>query len=288
MKVKLLISVVIPVYNGEKTLKQCLDSVLNQTCKNYEVIVVDNNSTDRTKNIIKEFQKKDKRIKYVFEKTKIRGAARNTGVRNSKGKIIACTDCDCIVSRNWLQKLTKPILHGKEVAVQGYEKPAYINFWTKQYQIKSERCLKNVENKGYILNLDTKNFAILKKVLIDIGNFNRIVHVCEDMDVLFRFLGRGLKIKFVNIQVKHFHKATLFSLIKTEFNKGFWAAKLRKIYPEINHPLFEANSLLNSFRFISDFLYLFLKREYPFSQLFFEYITGISWRAGIIWSMMKE
>ena len=56
-------SVIIPVYNGEKTLKQCLDSVLNQTYKNYEVIVVDNNSTDKTKEIIKDFQKKNEKVR---------------------------------------------------------------------------------------------------------------------------------------------------------------------------------------------------------------------------------
>ena len=53
------ISVIIPVYNGEKTLRQCLNSVLNQTYGNYEIIIVNNNSTDKTKEIIKEFQLKN-------------------------------------------------------------------------------------------------------------------------------------------------------------------------------------------------------------------------------------
>ena len=58
------VSVIIPVYNGERTLRHFLKSILDQTYKNYEVIVVDNNSTDKTKDIIKEFQTKDNKIKY--------------------------------------------------------------------------------------------------------------------------------------------------------------------------------------------------------------------------------
>ena len=79
------VSIIIPVYNGEKTLRQCLSSVLNQTHENYEVIVVDNNSTDRTEELIKEFQDKGRKMEYLFEPQRGRGAARNTGERTAKG-----------------------------------------------------------------------------------------------------------------------------------------------------------------------------------------------------------
>lgn len=78
------VSVIIPVYNGEKTLARCLNSVLNQTHSNYEVIVVDNNSTDKTKEIINKFKEEDSKIRYAFEPYRSRGAARNKGIETAK------------------------------------------------------------------------------------------------------------------------------------------------------------------------------------------------------------
>ncbi len=94
------VSVIIPIHNSEKTIKQCLTSVLNQTYKNYETIVVDNNSTDNSKSIINSFQNKNKEIKYFFEKRIGRGFARNKGLKEAKGEIIIMTDSDCIVPQN--------------------------------------------------------------------------------------------------------------------------------------------------------------------------------------------
>ena len=88
--------------------------IANQTYKNYEVIVVDNNSTDKTKRIIEKFQHKDKKIKSVFEPHRSRGAARNAGVNVAKGKIIEMTDAYCVVQKNWIQELIKPIVEEGE------------------------------------------------------------------------------------------------------------------------------------------------------------------------------
>jgi len=81
-----LISVLIPARNSENTIEACLNSAASQTYKNYEIVVVNNNSSDRTKDIILEFQKKNKNIRYVFEKQAGRGAARNAGISASKGR----------------------------------------------------------------------------------------------------------------------------------------------------------------------------------------------------------
>lgn len=90
-----LVSVIIPTYNREKTIKRSINSVLNQTIEDFEIIVVDDRSTDSTKEIIREYQKKDNRIKYVINKNlKGPAGARNMGIREACGKYIAFLDSD--------------------------------------------------------------------------------------------------------------------------------------------------------------------------------------------------
>ena len=128
------ISVVVPVYNGEKTLRQCLNSVLDQTYGDYEVVVVDDGSTDETRDIITDFQRKSEKVVYVLESRRGRALARNAGIREAKGDIIAMTDADCVVPKNWLQELTRLITHGNESAVVGSEEDIVGNYWTTHIQ----------------------------------------------------------------------------------------------------------------------------------------------------------
>ena len=116
------ISIIIPIYNREKTLKPCISSILSQSYKNFELILVDNNSTDSTKEIIQEFQKKDKRIISLLEKEQGIGVARNTGEKHAKGKAILMTDSDCILPRDWIREMTLPLLNKECDGVQGFEK----------------------------------------------------------------------------------------------------------------------------------------------------------------------
>ena len=128
------VSIIVPVYNSEKTLAKCINSILLQSYKNYELIIVNNNSNDNTKKIIYFFMKKDSRIKYAFEKIKGRGIARNTGIKNVSGSIILMTDSDCIVPKNWIYNMIQPIIKENENIIMGSEYSLFNNFWTIEYQ----------------------------------------------------------------------------------------------------------------------------------------------------------
>jgi len=93
-----LISVVIPAFNEEKYLPHCLESIRNQTFKDYELIVVDNNSTDKTASIAKKFG-----ARVVLESKQGMIPARERGFHEAKAEIIARTDADTIVLPNWLK-----------------------------------------------------------------------------------------------------------------------------------------------------------------------------------------
>ena len=89
-----LISVIIPVYNAERYLSQCLDTVINQTLKDIEIICVDDGSTDKSLEILKTYQKRDNRIVVLQQENKHAGIARNTGLKIAKGKYLSFLDSD--------------------------------------------------------------------------------------------------------------------------------------------------------------------------------------------------
>ncbi len=90
-----LLTVVVPIYNVEKYLRECLDSIVNQTYTNLEIIIVNDCSPDNSEEIILEYQKNDSRIKYIkHEKNLFQGGARNTGIQNATGEWITFVDSD--------------------------------------------------------------------------------------------------------------------------------------------------------------------------------------------------
>lgn len=99
------VSVIIPVYNVEKYLEQCLDSVINQTLKDIEIICVNDGSTDNSKNILEKYAQKDSRIKILTQENKGQGAARNRGIKEATGKYLYFVDSDDWLVNNALEKL---------------------------------------------------------------------------------------------------------------------------------------------------------------------------------------
>ena len=101
------ISVIIPVYNQELYLAQCLDSVLSQTFRDMEVLCIDDGSTDQTPEILREYCLKDKRLKILNQANKGAGAARNYGLREAKGKYLSFLDSDDFFEPKMLEKAWK-------------------------------------------------------------------------------------------------------------------------------------------------------------------------------------
>ena len=94
MRSDILVSVVIPTYNAEKYLKECLNATLRQTYSNLEIIIIDDGSTDSTRDICRSFAEKDDRIKLLFTSTHRVSAARNIGIENARGRYITFFDHD--------------------------------------------------------------------------------------------------------------------------------------------------------------------------------------------------
>ena len=99
------VSVIVPVYNVEKYLDRCLDSIINQTLNEIEIILVDDGSTDSSGEKCDEYKKKDLRIKVIHKKNKGLGYARNSGLEVATGKYIAFVDSDDYIDRRMFESL---------------------------------------------------------------------------------------------------------------------------------------------------------------------------------------
>lgn len=111
-----MISVVIPIYNAEKYLERCIKSVINQSYKNLEILLVDDGSTDDSFNVCKEWQRKDNRIKVFHSENKGSSAARNIGLRNIEGRYVGFVDADDEIEANMYEMLkSKMDMEGAEV-----------------------------------------------------------------------------------------------------------------------------------------------------------------------------
>ena len=103
------ISVIIPVYNAEKYLRECLDSIVNQTLKSIEVICINDGSTDNSLNILNEYAQKDERIRIINQDHQGAGAARNNGLEAAKGEYLYFMDSDDYADIQMLEKLYNKI-----------------------------------------------------------------------------------------------------------------------------------------------------------------------------------
>ena len=113
------VSVIVPVYNTEKYLQKCLDSLINQTLKDIEIICINDGSTDNSENIIRMFAKEDSRIKLINQENKKQGAARNAGMKIATGEYIGFVDSDDYVDLNYFERLCGVNFNNTNYAILG-------------------------------------------------------------------------------------------------------------------------------------------------------------------------
>jgi glycosyltransferase involved in cell wall biosynthesis len=176
-----LVSVVICVKDGEKWIGGCIESVLNQTFKDYEIVIVDDASNDRTVEIINRF--KDQRIKCLRNKEWFGIAkSRNVGLKHAIGKYVFFTDADCTVSKDWIEEGLRYFADGC-VGVEGR-----IIYVSENYQPAfSDYVMENTDGGRFM----TGNVAYRKDIIDATGGFDDKIKYFTDRDLGFKVSKHG-------------------------------------------------------------------------------------------------
>ena len=192
------VSLVIPAYNVENLIEMTLESVKNQTLKNFECIVVNDCSTDKTEQVIKSFIKMDKRFKLVNHRANAGlSAARNTGLRFAKGKYIAFLDSDDLIMPESLQARAKTLDNTNDEKVIGtYAGSVSIDMDCKVPPTSNPVKLKNIDfiTAGGNCPFNANQPMFIREIFKKAGGFDQSLKQAEDYDMWMRILRYGYKI----------------------------------------------------------------------------------------------
>ena len=224
------ISVVIPVHNGAKTLRRTLESLHRQQFTDFEVIVVDDGSTDGSPDLATGVP--GLRVDVLRHPTPSGPAsARNRGIAKARAAIVAFTDADVVLPPDWLTRLDEAFADdtvrvivgnviappstvlGNAIAAQGFPGGGSIGF-DKMWKVSPE---------GYTGNITSCNFAARKDVFETYGAFDESFPLAggEDTELSYRFGRQGVKIKYVpSVTVFHPPRTGFFEWVRWQISRG--------------------------------------------------------------------
>lgn len=161
-------SVIVPIYNAEDTIENCLESVRNQTFKDFEVIMVNDGSKDSSEKICKKYESIDKRFRYLFQENKGVSVARNVGIKESKGEYLTFVDSDDFYYRTFLESFYSLINKYPE---KGHYWCTYQVFESNQI---TDKRLKPVDQNDNVSLTDCTHIMDLHKRVLDGPPWNKV------------------------------------------------------------------------------------------------------------------
>jgi GT2 family glycosyltransferase len=225
------VSVVVACYNGERTLKACLDSLLRLKYPDYEVILVDDGSTDATPKIAQEFPQ----VRCFRQPNHGLSVARNTGIAAATGEVVAFTDADCRADEAWLHYLIGDLLGSAYPGVGGH------NLLPPDDSLVAAAVLVSPGGPTHVMLGDREaehipgcNMAFYKWALGEIGGFDPVFRKAgDDVDLCWRLQQRGHKIGFSPAGfVWHYRRSTVAEYLRQQAGYGEAEAVLARKHPE--------------------------------------------------------
>lgn len=234
-----LISVIVPIYNTEKYLVECIESIREQTYSNIEIILVDDGSTDASIEICDEFSKKDSRVRVFHKENEGSAVAKNFGIQQSKGEYIILVDSDDTVSDKMIEVLYTHIKEkNADIAIGNYyiydesDKNFYFYVTDKDFSVE-ELAIQEIMNRqagdwqfnssAFIL----PTFKLIKKELfkeVQFSNGRRF----DDEATMHRFYLLASKIIFINDNLYRYRQRS-GSIMRSKFDLS-WARDLVEVF----------------------------------------------------------
>lgn len=186
------VSVIVPVYNVEKYLRKCLDSLISQTLKDIEIICVDDGSTDSSLKILELYAAKSYQIKILRNNHEGVSAARNLGIKEAVGEYLGFVDSDDYVDKNFFERMYNAAKNNNcDIACAGFRRFKHFNGSIKK-SFKKETVLSDINFKLEADNLPNDNYIWNKIYKRDSWNKYNIEFPCgryfEDMAIVLKIL----------------------------------------------------------------------------------------------------
>lgn len=229
-----IISVIIPAYNAEKTIKPCLEALKSQSYSGtFEILVVDDKSADKTVEAVRKMSKRSKNIRVIEQEHLGPAAARNRGAKEARGDILIFTDSDCIADRDFVKEMGLP-LQGDIAGVQGRYKTMQKSLVARFCQLEIEDRYSRMLKRPYIDFIGSYAAAYRKDIFQESGGFDQGFRSAsgEDPELSFRLAIAGHKLVFnPKAIVYHTHPESLGKYLKVKFYRAYWRVRLYKKHP---------------------------------------------------------
>jgi len=217
-----LISVIVPAYNVEKYIKTCLDSLINQTYSNFEIIVVNDGSTDQTEEILRSYQSNPKFRIYSQENGGL-SAARNQGLKLANGELVCFVDSDDSVKSDYLEKLVAPFIEDVDVdiTVCGYQEKfenSVINHVLKSQKITGRKATEDLLIKQQDFNVLAWNKLYRKSLFSDYKIEYPVRQIHEDNLTTYKLFFHAQKIVYISDEL-YVYQRTHSEITKNRYSE---------------------------------------------------------------------